>query len=138
MTVFYLLFQVLKVQDLSLSLMPRVHLPRHPVLRLESSGVPCGLLYLPSILAAPSTAQTQPLAGDAQCQEEQHCLHCSWHHPRATAAALCQEQPLDNSGDEAKNLANLALQRGTDTAHLKQLLCSTLLFLALHLSACMA
>lgn len=54
------------------------------------------------------------------------------------AAALCQEEPLDNSGDEAKNLANLALQRGTDTAHLKQLLCSTLLFLALHLSACMA
>lgn len=56
----------------------------------------------------------------------------------AGGASLLVGWQLDNSVDEAKNLDKLTLQRGTDTAHLKQLLCSTLLFLALHLSACMA
>lgn len=79
------------------------------------------------------------LEGDAQCQEEEYCPHSVEQHLHGWRSHLMLvEWLLDNRGDEAKNLAELTLQRGTDTAHLKQLLCSTLLFLALHLSACMA
>lgn len=66
-------------------------------------------------------------------QERQQQQLCGWRSHLVLVKWL-----LDNSGDEAKNLAKLTLQMGTDTAHLKQLLCSTLLFLALHLNACMA
>lgn len=132
--------------SVSLSLIPGVSLPRHPILR--SSVIPwCFLKFIvPSqLLAAPRAAQTPAPGPGRGCSVPgggaQPALLLASHSSSSSVAGganLLVGWLLDNSGDESKNLSKLTLQRGTDTAHLKQLLCSTLLFLALHLSACMA